>query len=266
MRIDGSSFRSVGQFIYDIGEGVMQRVDEYAYCFFSYLLSKLDNNGPVLRDNGKESVQISQDRGRLEKEKWDQEIQRGIQLPQMNLSLSEGINVMSGDGKEPPFYVKLPRSQVMLFPPALHRHLLNIEEDRLNIYFAVYFLEDHKKELALSVPKLIGKEESIWVGFYGGDGVSRGSGNTVPWYYQRMYLRSEIKDFTLTVTEDVGAFQMGSYLADCKGPYEGVALFGLVFRNQGIRDLLHDHLTLQELVNTIGGGLTEIFTYNDSYR
>ncbi|MCB1109743.1 MAG: hypothetical protein KDK64_02085 [Chlamydiia bacterium] len=270
-RLEGSRLGAIGQFLYSYIDSCLQRIDEYATVVFQTITARFEERVLLVDNEKKEgSKEVNEARLKYERQLWDEGMLSNISFPQMNFSLSPSVNVIQCERKEPEFYVKLPRGQITHFPRVMQERLLNVEEDRLDIFFAIYTLEEGKKELKLSVPEWAKEDYRVHVGFYGGDGVRRGSGKTVPWHFIREFPKEEAKDLTVRVTDDVGAFMMGAYRTDCQGPFRGVAVYGLVLGEEGrgkvIRDLLKAQMPLGEFIQNVGSEVTEIFTFNDQYR
>ena len=270
-RLGSSRLGAIGQFLYSYVDSCLQRIDEVAAGVFQAITAQFEGQPRLVDNEKKEGYQeVNQERFKTEKQRWEEGMRSSLSFPQMNLSLNSSVNVIQCETGEPKFYVKLPRGQITHFPDLMQKRLLNIEEDKLDIFFAIYTLEGGVKELKLSVPEWAEIDYPVHVGFYGGDGVRRGSGKTVPWHFIRELSKGETRDLTVRVTDDVGAFMMGAYRADCEGPFRGVAVYGLILGEEGrgnvIRDLLGSSVTLGKFVQNVGSEVTEIFTFNDQYR
>lgn len=235
------------------------RIDEYLYKFFVTALS----SERTLRDPEKELGSLKKD---IEMANFGEQMVKNIELPFTNLALSQAFYIPLGNTKEPYFCAKLPRPQVAFFPRVLQNNLLHIEDDKLHIYFAVYVLQKEESVLTLSIPLVENQKTPIQVAFYGGEGVGRG---TVPWDYHRSYTSEEIQALSMSIKSDVATFKLGAFLENCQGPATGIGVYGLVLRPSGQgkawAELIQRKPTLQTFVETLGGELTQIFTYQQSY-
>jgi len=268
-KVEPSSNRfSIMGSVSNLFDGVCQRTGELAAVVFNAINQRLEAE-EHLKDPEVLSADILCDRKERDWGCW-QAIDQPITYPSMNLSTRQSLKVIWMGGREPHLFVKLPRRQLALFPDPMKVKLLNTEEDHLDIFFAIYFLSDEAKEFTLSIPEL--KEEgddSVHVGFYGGSGVTRGSGQTVPWHFIRKYTKAQARALNVGLTGDVGAFKIGAFSKSCRGPDRGVAVYGLVLTNSGrgftIRKLLEHTGSLKEFTTKVGSKLTEIFKFNEDY-
>jgi len=264
-RVGASRIYSFASYLYSYVDALIQRVDEYATSVFHAVDARI-SEAPRLRDV-KEGL-FTVDRRERDREAWGT-WSAPITYPSINLSTRQSINVVYMGGREPHLFVKIPRRQIRYFPEPMKAKLLNIEEDKLDLFFAIYLQEEGNKEFHLSVPQWAHEDYNVHVGFYGGDGVCRGSRRTVPWHFIREYTKEEAGDLKVGLTNDVGAFMMGAFCSDCQGPHRGVGVYGLVAKNEGrgavIREILRSSESLKEFVERAGEGMTEIFTFNEDY-
>ena len=262
-RVGTSRLQSIGNYFYSCFDAVAQRINEHATAFFSSF-----EDAPLLVDVEKTPDRAFLEHSRLERDLnlWD--LEKKIVPPFFNLSTRKSLEVSWVDDREPKLFVKLPRRQLHVFPVAMKRNLLNIEEDRLDVFFAIYVLDGGKKDFNLSFPQW---KNGCSLGFYGGTGVARGPGKTVPWHFIREYSERDVREgLTARLTGDIGAFKMGAFAQNCKGPSRGTAVYGLVLSDEGrgkaVRELLNHSYSIQEFVDRVGSDeLTQIFTFNDNY-
>jgi len=268
-KVEPSSNRfSIMGSVANLFDGVCQRAGEVAAVVFNAINQTLEAE-KHLEDPEVRIEDIRLDRKDRDRICW-QAIYQKITYPSMNLSVRQSLKVIWMGGKEPHLFVKLPRRQLALFPDPMKVKLLNTEEDRLDIFFAIYFQEEGAKEFTLSIPELKEEgEDGVYVGFYGGSGVTRGSGETVPWHFIRKYTKLQARALNVGLTGDVGAFKIGAYSESCRGPDYGVAVYGLVLTNSGrgftIRKFLEHSASLKEFTTKVGSELTEIFKFNEDY-
>ena len=268
-RVGESRIYSFASYLYSYVDAVIQRVDEYATSAFHAIDAGFSDR-PVLRDVEKELLPTL---ALEQKRQSDQQFWTGwfdsITYPSMNLSTRQSLHVVHMGGKEPHLFVKIPRRQIRYFPEPMKAKLLNIEDDKLDLYFAIYLQEEGNEEFSLSVPTWAPEDYNVHVGFYGGDGVRRGSRTTVPWHFIREYTKKEAEDLKVGLTDDVGAFTMGAFRSNCKGPCCGVGVYGLVLKSSGrgqvIQEILKTSDSLKDFVERAGANITEIFTFNNDY-
>ena len=264
-RVGASRVYSFASYLYSYVDALIQRVDEYAISVFHAVNTRM-SDAPQLRDV--EEGLFTVDRRQRDREAWGTWLER-ITYPSINLSTKQSLNVVHMGGKEPHLFVKIPRRQIRYFPESMKAKLLNIEDDKLDLFFAIYLQEEGNKEFHLSVPVWAHEDYNVHVGFYGGDGVCRGSRRTVPWHFIREYTKEAAGDLKVGLTDDVGAFMMGAFRSDCQGPHRGVGVYGLVLKNAGrgevIQKILESSDSLKEFVERAGASMTEIFTFNEDY-
>ena len=268
-KLEPSSNRfSIMGSVSNLFDRVCQRAGEVAAVVFNAINQTLEAE-KHFEDPEIRVEDICRDRKARDRQCW-KAIVGHINYPFMNLSTRPSLKVILMGEKKPHLFVKLPRRQLALFPDSMKVKLLNTEEDRLDIFFAIYFQEEGAKEFTLSIPELKEKgDDRVYVGFYGGSGVTRGSGETVPWHFIRKYTKSQARALKVGLTGDVGAFKIGAYSDNCRGPDYGVAVYGLVLTNSGrgftIRKFLEHSESLQEFTTKVGSELTEIFKFNEDY-
>lgn len=264
-RVGASRVYSFASYLYSYIDALIQRVDEYAISVFNAIDAGI-SDVPQLRDV--EEGICTVDRRERECESWGSWL-APIIYPSINLSTRQSLDVVHMGGREPHLFVKIPRRQICHFPEPMKAKLLNIEDDKLDLFFAIYLQEEGSKEFHLSVPTWAHEDYSVHVGFYGGDGVRRGSRRTVPWHFIREYNKEEARDLKVGLTDDVGAFMMGAFRSDCQGPHRGVGVYGLVLKNEGrgevIQKILKSSDSLKDFVERAGANLAEIFTFNKDY-
>jgi hypothetical protein len=264
-RVGESRIYSFASYLYSYIDALIQRVDEYATSVF-HAIHERTADTPVLRDV-EDGLFVDARRDR-DHESWERWLDP-ITYPSINLSTRQNLNVVHMGGREPHLFVKIPRRQIEYFPEPMKAKLLNIEDDKLDLFFAIYLQEEGNKEFRLSVPVWAHEDYNVHVGFYGGDGVCRGSRRTVPWHFVREYTKEAAGDLKVGLTDDVGAFMMGAFRSDCQGPHRGVGVYGLVLKNVGrgavIQKFLKSSDSLKEFIERAGAGMTEIFTFNEDY-
>lgn len=264
-RVGESRIYSFASYLYSYVDALIQRVDEYATSFFHVVNTRM-SDVPQLRDV--EGGLFAEDKRKRDEEAWTSWLDP-ITYPSINLSTRQSLNVVHKGGKEPHLFVKIPRRQIQYFPEPMKAKLLNIEDDKLDLFFAIYLQEEGIKEFHLSMPVWAPEDYNVHVGFYGGDGVCRGSRRTVPWHFIREYTKEAVEDLKVGLTADVGAFTMGAFRSDCQGPHRGVGIYGLVLKNMGrgevIQKILRNSDSLKDFVERAGAGMTEIFTFNEDY-
>jgi len=264
-RVGASHIYSFASYLYSSIDALIQRVDECTCSFFHALDARMSDT-PELRDV--EEGLLAGKRRERDRKSWENWL-APITYPSINLSTKQSLNVVHMGGREPHLFVKIPRRQICHFPEPMKAKLLNIEDDKLDLFFAIYIHTVENKEFHLSVPLWADEDYNVHVGFYGGDGVCRGSRRTVPWHFIRGYPKEDAGDLKVGLTDDVGAFMMGAFRSDSKGPYRGVGVYGLVLKNVGrgelIQKILKSSDSLEDFVRRAGANLTEIFTFNESY-
>lgn len=163
-RVGASRVYSFASYLYSYVDALIQRVDEYAISVF-YAVNARMSNVPQLRDV--EEGICTVDRRERDRESWGGWLEP-ITYPSINLSTKQSLHVVHMGGKEPHLFVKIPRRQIQYFPEPMKAKLLNIEDDKLDLFFVIYLQEEGSQEFRLSVPIWSYEDYNVHVGFYGG--------------------------------------------------------------------------------------------------
>ncbi|MCB1107106.1 MAG: hypothetical protein KDK76_03315 [Chlamydiia bacterium] len=273
---------SYSQIFYSCVETLVQRVDEYACLSFQWINDSF-NPPPSYQDVERYEDQQEMKNLRLEEMKnlrlvrdlasWES-IKNPIKWVMNLTSGPDNRPVIQLGGRNPFFVVRLPRRQHIHLPEPIKNKLLNIPDDSLDIFFAIYDKpNDGSDEFNLTLPQLNERGNEVSVGFYGGTGIERGRLETVPWHFIRRYSMDGGDHFKARLTGEVGAFTMGAYASDCRGPYRGIALYGLVLSQEGrgtvlreaLRQSFNEKKSLETFVQFAGDDLPQIFTFNNDY-
>lgn len=192
--------------------------------------------------------------------------------------------------------VSLPRRQIIYFPKLLQEHLLQFTEEQLELQFVIF-----QKPLSGSAdfslifhhlffpdyPQLGEMTKNISTGLFGGSGIKRGTGRSIPW---GTIQKNDIKvhadgesyfhspnNQRVQMDGEVGTFYVGASFADCKDTtkIKAYGVMGVVLdlddetdvSNPALKisQMLEESKTLKEFVDGCGGEIKKLFTFNENY-
>ncbi|QVL57603.1 MAG: hypothetical protein KFB93_00570 [Simkaniaceae bacterium] len=192
--------------------------------------------------------------------------------------------------------VVLPRRQIACFPKPLQDHLLRFSEEELELQFVIF-----KKPLSGSAdfslifhhlffsdyPHIGKKQQQISVGLFGGQGIKKGIGRSIPWEKIQKddiivhtdgesYFHSP-DNLRIQMEGKVGTFYVGASYINCNDSKQNRAygVMGVILDLDDVSDVecpalsieqrVEESRTLKEFVDGCGGEIRKLFTFNPDY-